>query len=1203
MRYGKPEYQLGETRDGHKSKAVLPWVYRTGIMHRKTTFLLLSIIFLAFPILAGASSVGIQPSGITLSPKQQQLFKVNGSSSGVTWSVQPVGLGTISSTGLYTAPASRGTWSIALIYARTTAGSTFMTQVYLSPVGPLTNSANPSPTLNPAPSPSPSVNTGGQTPTGNPTPTPTPTVSVISISITPSAAYLQAGQSRQFTARVEGNQQQVQWSIRGAGRISNGLYSAPATVANDSLVTILATSLADPTKIATATVQLGPAISPSTSNGSATPTTSTVSVTIAPGSTTLLPGQSVQFHAAVGGTTNTAVTWLLAPPLGTLVNGRYTAPAKITAVQNIAITAVSLADTTKRSTVALVLKPTSNPVSPTTTPTVSLTLSPTSKSLTGGQSVTFTPTVNGTSNKNITWSVAPSVGTIVNGVYQAPAIVGSQQNITVTATSAADTTKKTTAIVTLLPIGVSVSPTAVSVGAGKSAGFGASVSGTSNTAVTWSLSPPVGTIVNGLYTAPATIGSLQTVVLKVASSADPTKAALAKITLTPGSSSDSAPSNTSQITMPIEVIGLDGTTTSKSFTIPSSANLSGQAHLWMQLHGIRYETEASLQVNASGWLPINSSTVTLLGNAKAYGGIGGGFSTLKMTMNLPAGTIKTGANTISFRFNQTDGRVSGFRVLAFNVQTADGLSLIPPATFVEDDPNTWQPPSTNASDIAAGETLWREASLTTPVSGGWKRILAHCSDCHAQDGRDLKYFNYSNNSIRARSIFHGLTAQQGDQIASYIRTLNVVNPGRPWNPPYQPGPGLDSRPVIDWAAGAGLDAVLDTDQEMVDALFPSGFLDSVFAATSRLNQREVPLSVQLPDWNQWLPGTHPMDAFGSDFTSNGYNTIYHTIRSKLNVLDPAAYVAQKGNMDAWFDAYYGLYVKKGTPIWKNPSLWTPSTVDAMYSLPQWGMVKTWELNNEFQLEGFGQNIFGPKANTRTWYSQLPFFTAPHMLLMPTGGVAGLRNGSKAVATYLSYVWYNLQLILNDSNGHQEDHHPVDWFYANGVVKDMGLLTSPQAGLQMMWLIKGLQVSQETGRGPELGIEGWQPMGVNQVGYLTTPDWDYAVWTGVDPATRGALFTGMLKAWLAQVKQFTPQQFYTGGWTTATTTPVPGGNAFGPFADWVWYSIPRFKFLGADPTVVSQYAQWAQTVWPNANWTADLNASCSAKIIQQIKCSQ
>jgi hypothetical protein len=612
----------------------------------------------------------------------------------------------------------------------------------------------------------------------------------------------------------------------------------------------------------------------------------------------------------------------------------------------------------------------------------------------------------------------------------------------------------------------------------------------------------------------------------------------------------------------------------------------------MQIHGLRFETQASVQVNNSGWMPISDSTVTLAGHATGYGGIGGGFSTLKMTMNLPANSVQAGTNTISFRFNQTDGRVSGFRVLAFNVQAADGSLLLPTSTFVYDDPNSWQPPSSSASDIAAGQTLWHQASLTVPLTtGGNKAILAHCSDCHTTDGRDLKYFNYSNNSIQARALFHGLTAQQGDQIASYIRTLNVANPGRPWNPPYQPGPGLDSQPVINWAAGAGLDAVLDTDQEMLSAMFPSGYQDSVFAATSRLDQRETPLPVQLPDWNQWLPGTHPMDAFGSTFTSSGYNTIFQTLSSNLQVLNADAYVAQKGNIASWFGAFYALYNQVGAPIWAVPGGgWTPALTDAMYSLPQWGMVKTWELMNEFQLEGFSQNVFGPNADPRGWNSDLPFFTAPHELKMNSNGTPGLRNGSRADFVYLSYAWYNVQLILN--NSHQQDHFPIDFTYVPGFINSLGSLSSPQAGIQTMWMIKGLQGMQENGTGPQLGLEGWQPS-VSQISYLVTTEWNTNVWTGVDPTTRAALTTGIVKSWLAQASQFTPQQFYAGGWTTPTAIPVPGGNAYDfVFVDWAWYMIPRFLFVGVDPTLVGQLAQWTQTLWPSANWTADLNASCN-----------
>ena len=68
-------------------------------------------------------------------------------------------------------------------------------------------------------------------------------------------------------------------------------------------------------------------------------------------------------------------------------------------------------------------------------------------------------------------------------------------------------------------------------------------------------------------------------------------------------------------------------------------------------------------------------------------------------------------------------------------------------------------------------------------------------------GRDLKFFNYSNASIQSRSAFHGLTSQQGLDIAAYIRGISDTNaaPGpvcRPWNPPYQPGAGLDKQHTL-----------------------------------------------------------------------------------------------------------------------------------------------------------------------------------------------------------------------------------------------------------------------------------------------------------------------------------------------------------------------------------------------------------------------
>jgi hypothetical protein len=84
-------------------------------------------------------------------------------------------------------------------------------------------------------------------------------------------------------------------------------------------------------------------------------------------------------------------------------------------------------------------------------------------------------------------------------------------------------------------VGVSVSPGGpISLGQSQSQQFTATVTGTSNTAVNWSISPVVGTVSgSGLYSAPASIAAAQSVTVKATSVADASKSASAVVNLTP----------------------------------------------------------------------------------------------------------------------------------------------------------------------------------------------------------------------------------------------------------------------------------------------------------------------------------------------------------------------------------------------------------------------------------------------------------------------------------------------------------------------------------------------------------------------------------------------------------------------------------------------------------------------------------------------
>jgi cytochrome c553 len=293
----------------------------------------------------------------------------------------------------------------------------------------------------------------------------------------------------------------------------------------------------------------------------------------------------------------------------------------------------------------------------------------------------------------------------------------------------------------------------------------------------------------------------------------------------------------------------------------------------MQVHGLEYAGMASVRLNESPWVALNNQSVAVAEPGRSYGGIGGGFATLTLTLALRPGGMADGNNPICFRFNGTNGVSSGFRVLAFNLLASDGRALLPAEAFEEEDPNLWTPPLADPANIAAGRALWNSAPLVASGLSNAPPIRAHCSDCHARDGRDLRYFNYSNASIEARSRFHGLSAQEGKQIASYIRALPLPNPGRPWNPPYQPGPGQRTVKAANWAAGAGLKWVLDRDSETLRYLFPASatglaITPAAFAPDANLDPREIPIAFELPDWNHWLPRVHPKDAFGAHFDNS-----------------------------------------------------------------------------------------------------------------------------------------------------------------------------------------------------------------------------------------------------------------------------------------------------------------------------------------------
>lgn len=652
------------------------------------------------------------------------------------------------------------------------------------------------------------------------------------------------------------------------------------------------------------------------------------------------------------------------------------------------------------------------------------------------------------------------------------------------------------------------------------------------------------------------------------------------------------------ILMPIEVMGSAGTTQSVQVTVPSGANLTGSVKLKLQIHGLEYQTQASVQVNDTNWIPLNNANVAILGLGSNYGGIGGGFATLWVQVSLPTGTVQVGTNTLGFRFNGTDGNSSGFRVLNLNFITASGDPILPGSQFTQDTPANWVPPSTSPSDIAAGFSLYQTGALTQPVPGNTpKAIQAHCGDCHTRDGRDLKYFNYSNNSIYQRALFHGLNSTQANQIVSYIRQMSTPAPSqaRPWNPPYQPGPGTDSQPVSNWAAGAGLSNVLSSDTGMLHYVSPTQTATD-FLPGNNLSLRNIPIALQLMDWNHWLPRIHPLDAFGSKFSGSNFYTDYLNLRNILVPGDAAVYNSNKAAFGTWGDD--SITFRTSVEPSSNSSSWSNSTMGAsIYGINQWNVVKLWEINQEYELEGMSQTVFGPKADPRAWYSGIPFGVSPSIMQIPPGS-PGIHNGSVTTFDYVSFAWYYSQLILNNSQGQECGGTPVDFAYYFGFVQTLSRESGPQAMLLLASSLKALQVQNtETSLG---SCPGWDIGRTDPIFLVSSAP---GMYSALASGTRGNLLNAYVPNWLAVASSFTPKQYYQAGVTTPNATVIPGLPYQG-LADDVAYAIPRLEYLGLDSSLTTALINWASAMWPSNgyNWKALATATCTASSSDTLSCS-
>ncbi len=204
---------------------------------------------------------------------------------------------------------------------------------------------------------------------------------------------------------------------------------------------------------------------------------------------------------------------------------------------------------------------------------MTVSVAPATTTLAALSTVQFASTVTGASNTAVTWSVQEgSAGGSVSpsGLYTAPASPGTFH---VVATSQADAAKSGLATVTVTPPAapaVTLTPSAASIGVGATVQFTATVTGTANTAVGWSVQEGSagGTVSpTGLYTAPLVAGTFHVV---ATSAADPTRTGTATVAVAPAACALPAPQASALPASQVLELGIHTVGETVTFQVPAS---------------------------------------------------------------------------------------------------------------------------------------------------------------------------------------------------------------------------------------------------------------------------------------------------------------------------------------------------------------------------------------------------------------------------------------------------------------------------------------------------------------------------------------------------------------------------------------------------------------------------------------------------------
>ncbi len=395
--------------------------------------------------------------------------------------------------------------------------------------------------------------------------------SAINVTLAPASVTVPVSGAQLFTAAIsgEGNSSaQLTWSVNGlsGGTASTGtiapngplsaVYTAPAAVPAVNPISVTVASVADPSKSASASVTISCSASDSISPSAVSVALGQAQVFSA--SLCIPPGASIAWdvNGIPGGN---AAIGTITP--ATATSATYSAPEMLPSPAAVTVHATAANETASAAITVI--------------SDVSVVLSPSNVTIAPSQTLAITPTVTGSSDVNVVWTVngiangnttvgqicatnsnpcTPPVSAIPGGVvYLAPSAAPSQNPVSVQATSQADPSRSATSLVTISAAmqtgSISAMPLysflAATGGAPSTEQFFALDANGATVPVSWSVTPGVpgegcvgsacGSIsADGVFTAPPQAPSPNAISIVATTLSNPAQKAAATVSITSG---------------------------------------------------------------------------------------------------------------------------------------------------------------------------------------------------------------------------------------------------------------------------------------------------------------------------------------------------------------------------------------------------------------------------------------------------------------------------------------------------------------------------------------------------------------------------------------------------------------------------------------------------------------------------------------------